>query len=81
MTGEQQERYEWDEKFGAIRDRHNNGEALDEEEECDRLNAYERTVAELRRQLRHAWAHLDCRCVFNEQDEKTAEDAHCPYHG
>ena len=37
--------------------------------------------ADLRRQLRHAWAHLGCRCIFDKRDRKITEDAHCPYHG
>lgn len=34
-----------------------------------------------RKQLRNAWAKLRCRCIFNDEDEKVAEDSHCPYHG
>lgn len=45
------------------------------------LAAANDTTALQRKQLRNAWAKLECRCIFNEADEKTHEDPHCPYHG
>lgn len=38
-------------------------------------------ISDLRMQLRWAWAQLGCRCIFDDQDEKIIEDAHCPIHG
>lgn len=35
----------------------------------------------LKKQLRWAWAKLNCRCLFNDNDEKIHDDAHCPVHG
>lgn len=45
------------------------------------LREAEAKAAVTRRQLRWAWLNLGCRCIFDDADEKTHEDAHCAVHG
>lgn len=41
----------------------------------------DKETGELRIMLRNAWNKLKCRCLFDDQNVKIAEDPHCPYHG